>query len=131
MRCRRTQTVERHIDLPGNQAGQHRPVALVRNVSQFNAVLQSEQFARQVVSTADGGRTAVDLTRIGLGFFKEFLDVFYWQLRGIHHDDLRRLSQQGIGREVYLYIVVQLLVERSEERRVGEECDSKCRSGWS
>src|SRR3546814_10685532 len=74
MRCRRTQTVERHIDLPGNQAGQHRPGALVRNVSQFNAVLQSEQFARQVVSTADAGRTEVDLTRIGLGFFKELLD---------------------------------------------------------
>src|SRR3546814_19256921 len=124
MRCRRTQTVERHIDLPGNQAGQHRPVALVRNVSQFNAVLQSEQFARQVVSTADAGRTEVDLTRIGLGYFKEFLDVFYRQLRGIHHDDLRRLSQQGKGREVFLDI-------RSEERRVGKESVSTCKSRWA
>src|SRR3546814_9426715 len=73
----------------------------------------------------------VDLTRIGLGFFKEFLDVFYRQLRGIHHDDLRRLSQQGNGREVFLDIVVQLLVDGRRHRMVSaahKEGIAVCRS---
>src|SRR3546814_5754770 len=40
--------------------------------------------------------------------------------------DVRRVTQASLGRHIAM-----VLQERSEERRVGKECVSTCRSRWS
>src|SRR3546814_14432057 len=49
----------------------------------------------------------------------------------LHHDReaTPRLAQKIAGR--YANVVEEHLRGRSEERRVGKECDSTCRSRWS
>src|SRR3546814_11494492 len=51
----------------------------------------------------------------------------------IEHDRTRNLclAIAAISKNVALQIFVQLLLTRSEERRVGKECVSTCRSWWS
>src|SRR3546814_1225469 len=44
------------------------------------------------------------------------------------HVGLEHAASDGLERPAYLHV---LPVERSEERRVGKECVSKCRSRWS
>ena len=38
--------------------------------------------------------------------------------------------RKNFGKKTWLYPMPTLIV-RSEERRVGKECNSKCRSRWS
>src|SRR3546814_10838696 len=42
---------------------------------------------------------------------------------------LKRMSLTALG--VMPYITASIVVQRSEERRVGKECVSTCRSRWS
>src|SRR3546814_13680991 len=42
-----------------------------------------------------------------------------------------QIRSKGKGDNLFLCSVVALDAERSEERRVGKECVSPCRSGWS
>src|SRR3546814_14156248 len=48
----------------------------------------------------------------------------------VHHLVMGRLAAEEAGREQPAGAVGKLRLGRSEERRVGKECDSTCRSRW-
>src|SRR3546814_15272071 len=77
---------------------------------------------------------AIDVNRFtGLGFDLAIFRGLWWQITvGVDVVDLQGerdcLRREVLDRDIAFDL---RLVERSEERRVGKECVSTCRSRWS
>src|SRR3546814_19434187 len=100
-------------------------------------VRRSEEFTADAAGIAvdDIAAVASDLERCAHG--EEVRD----QIIGLalHHDSAEAVlapvgectAHPGIGTITAIDAVVEIFRSRSEERRVGKECVSTCRSGWS
>src|SRR3546814_11711924 len=71
-------------------------------------------------------------------WFVEWVDRDHWSTEGLHDFNAALeifYEQRGVGchdEPIYLRRAVKRpALERSEERRVGKECVSKCRTRWS
>src|SRR3546814_13461723 len=92
----------------------------------------SDVCSSDLVVTRDGKRHVVDTLIYGTGFHAtDFLAPM--KVRGLDGLDLNDAWRDGA--EAYKGICVSgfpnLFMLRSEERRVGKECVSTCRSRWS
>src|SRR3546814_20235250 len=87
--------------------------------SSVRAVLQE-----QVSSVADSSGQAVKRSLKGEAVIIEANSRTYYALLG-------KPDEPEYGQKVANYALLPLVPERSEERRVGKECVSTCRSRWS
>jgi len=100
-------------DLPAEQSGHGWATAFVRDHGVGCSGLQLEEFARQVIESANASRCDVEFARIRFGISDEFVDAPDWQ-RGVNRQDQGRCSDQDDRRDACHGIVPEIV-----ERGVG------------
>src|SRR3546814_14882545 len=126
----RSRNSEHDLYAPGCQVADGGYSTFVRYMHDIDAGHGLEQFSAQVMGGADARGGVAELARISLGVGNEFLHRVHRQFC-VDRQQYRAGGNQGYRLEIRDGIVSDADLLRSEERRVGNECVSQCRSRWS
>ena len=111
----RNERAEINLDMPGDDVDERRRRAFVRHMDHPDAGHGLEQFAGQVMRTADARRPVAQLIRVRARQRNQLLRVFGGHRR-MHDDDARHLRNVGHVREVLEGIVGEFRIKRDVDR---------------